>query len=70
MIGQFQRCKPIISNPEIDINETIRALVEPRGYIQTEDVDIDLLFLVDNSDAVDDRSTLVSRGTVKKWKIE
>ena len=49
----------------VDLNETIRALVEPVSFVQTEDVDIDLLLLVDTSDAVDDRASIVRQGKIK-----
>ena len=52
-----------------DVNTTIIALVEPRDFAQTEDIDLDLLLLVDNSDAVDNRNTIVAKAaeTVKFW---
>ena len=52
-----------------DVNTTIVALVEPRDFAQTEDIDLDLLLLVDNSDAVDDRNTIVTKAaeSVKFW---
>ena len=47
---------------ESALNFSINALVETMDYVITEDVDVDFLLLVDNSDALDTRSAMVTQG--------